>query len=94
MEGVTCACLNNPQPQVLQNLSKDDDDDDAMLKWAIQAANDRAIHALKQAGYDAEYLQATLQQGVAETDRPITQQNTLAQQQALANACGHGGPFM
>ena len=64
-----------------------------MLKWAIQAANDRAIHALKQAGYAAEYLQATFQHGNAETDRSITQPNTLAQQQALANARGHGGRF-
>jgi hypothetical protein len=46
---------------VLRNISKDDVDDDAMLMWAIQAANDRAIHALKQAGYAAEYLQASHQ---------------------------------
>jgi hypothetical protein len=90
-EGVTRACLDNPQ--VLRNISKDDVDDDAMLMWAIQAANDRAIHALKQAGYAAEYLQATLQQGDEESDRPITQPNTLARQQALANARGHGGRF-
>mgnify|MGYP006183824857 FL=1 len=64
-----------------------------MLMWAIQAANDRAIHALKQAGYAAEHLQATLQQKDAESDRPITQPNTLARQQALANARGHGGRF-
>ena len=57
----------------------------------IQAANDRAVHALKQADYAAEYLQATLQQGDAETDWPIMQPNTLAQKQALANARGHGG---
>jgi hypothetical protein len=90
-EGVTRAWLDNPQ--VLRNISKDDVNDDAMLMWAIQAANDRAIHALKQAGYAAEYLQATLQQGVAESDRPITQPNTLARQQAIANARGHGGRF-
>jgi hypothetical protein len=36
-----------------------------------------------------------LQQGRAaeETDRPITQPHTLARQQALANARGHGGRF-
>ena len=28
-----------------------------------------------------------------ESDRPITQPNTLARQQALANARGHGGRF-
>ena len=28
-----------------------------------------------------------------ETDRPITQPTTLSQQQALANAYGHGGCF-
>jgi hypothetical protein len=91
-EGVTRACLDNQQ--VLRNISKDDVDDDAMLMWAIQAANDRAIHALKQAGYAAEYLQATLQErNEEESDRSITQPNTLARQQALANACGHGGCF-
>jgi hypothetical protein len=90
-EGVTRACLDNPQ--VLRNISNDDGDDDSMLMWAIQAANDRAIHALKQAGYAAEYLQATLQRDADSADRPITQPNTLARQQALANARGHGGRF-
>ena len=91
-EGVTRACLDNQQ--VLRNISNDDVDDDAMLMWAIQAANDRAIHALKQAGYAAEYLQAILQErNEEESDRPITQPNTLARQQALANARGHGGRF-
>ena len=84
-EGVTRACLDNPQ--VLRNISKDDGDDDAMLMWAIQAANDRAIHALKQAGYAAEHLQATLQQGDAESDWPITQPNTLARPTAGARKC-------
>ena len=92
-EGVTRACLNNPQ--VLRIISNDGDDDITKLQWSIQAANDRAIYALKQAGYDADHLKATLQQGRAaeETDRPITQPNTLARQQALANARGHGGRF-
>ena len=36
-----------------------------------------------------------MQQGLpAETDRPITQPNTLAGQQALANAHGHEGRFL
>ena len=91
-EGITHACLNNPK--VLQNISNDGDDDITKLQWSIQAANDQAIYALKQAGYDADYLKATLQQGRAEeTDRPTTQPNTLARQQALANARGHGGHF-
>jgi len=92
-EGITHACLNNPQ--VLQNISDDGDDDTTKLKWSIQAAKDRAIYALKQAGYDADYLKATLQQGRAaeETDLPITQPNTLARQQALANSRGHGDRF-
>ena len=92
-EGITRACLNNPQ--VLRNISDDGNDDTTKRKWSIQAANDRAIYALKQAGYDADYLKATLQQGRAaeETDWPITQPNTLARQQALANARGHGGRF-
>ncbi len=79
---------------MLQNISNDGDDDITKLQWSIQAANDQAIYALKQAGYDADYLKATLQKGRAEeTDRPTTQPNTLAQQQALANAHGHGGRF-
>jgi len=92
-EGITRACLNNPH--VLRNISNDGDDDITKLQWSIQAANNRAIYALKQAGYDADYLKATLQQGRAaeETDQPITQPNTLARQQALANARGHGGRF-
>ena len=91
-EGITRACLNNPQ--VLQNISNDGDDDITKLQWSIQAANDRAVYALKQAGYDADYLKATLQHGrAAETDWPITQPNTLAGQQALTNARGHGGCF-
>ncbi len=92
-ERITCACLNNPQ--VLRNISNDGDDDITKLQRSIQAANDRAIYALKQAGYDADYLKATLQQGRAaeETDWPITQPNTLAPQQALTNARGYGGHF-
>ena len=79
---------------MLQNISNDGNDDITKLQWSIQAANGRAVYALKQAGYDADYLKATLQQGrAAETDRPITQPNTLARQQALANARGHGGRF-
>jgi len=91
-EGITRACLNNPQ--VLRNISNDGDDDITKLQWSIKAANDRAVYALKQAGYDADYLKATLQRGrAAETNWPITQPNTLAGQQVLANACGHGGHF-
>ena len=79
---------------MLQNISNDGDDDITKLQWSIQASNDRAIYALKQADYDADYLKATLQQGRdTETDWPITQPTTLAQQQALANARGHGGRF-
>ena len=43
-EGITRACLNNPQ--VLQNISNDGDDDITKLQWSIQAANDWAIYAL------------------------------------------------
>ena len=80
----------------MQNISNDGDEDDTIkLQWSIQAANNRAIYALKQAGYDADYLKATLPQGRAaeETDQPITQPNTLARQQALANARVYGGCF-
>ena len=47
-EGITRACLNNPQ--VLRKIIDDGDDDITKLQWSIQAANNQAIYVLKQAG--------------------------------------------
>ena len=86
-EGITRACLNNPQ--VLKLLGNDKDTN--QLHWSVQAANDLAIHALIQAGYDAQWLKATLEK--KEEERPITQSNTVKRQQALAGVHTHGGCF-
>ncbi len=72
-EGVTHACLDNPQ--VLR--SSDDGDDIQELHWSIQNANELAIHALTQGGYNAQWLKATLNKSDA-AERPITQPNTQA----------------
>ena len=63
------------------------------MYWAIQAANNIATLALERAGYDASLLKATFKEK-EEADQLITVPNTIAQQQALANARGHGGRFM
>jgi hypothetical protein len=76
---------------VLSASPTSDDDDIDQLHWSIQAANDIAIHALTQGGYDAQWLKATLEK--AEEERPITQPNTEERQQALADVHSHGGRF-
>ena len=55
-EGVTHACLNN----LLVLRSNDTSDDVAKLCWSIQNANELAVHALTQTGYDGQLLKATL----------------------------------
>ncbi len=86
-EGVTRACLDDVQ--VLKSLGDGDNID--QLHWSIQAANDIAIHALTQGGYDAQWLRATLVK--VEEERPITQPNMLERQQALAEVHSHSGRF-
>ena len=86
-EGITGACLNDAQ--VLKLLSDDDDTD--QLHWSIQAANDLAIHAETQGGYDAQWLKATLEK--KRVEQPITQTNTIKRQEVLADMHMHGGPF-
>ena len=70
-EGISHACLNHPQ--VLKSLGDDEDTD--QLHWSVQAANDLAIHALTKAGYDAQWLKATLDK--KEEEGSITQPNTV-----------------
>jgi hypothetical protein len=93
-QGVTRACLNSKQ---VMRLIGDggDDNDETLLRHSVQVANDNAIYALNQAGYDAQFLQATLiQKSGAEDERErITEPNTVARVRALAEAKGHGGRF-
>ena len=51
---ITWACLDNPQ--VLRDLGDDGDIDKAY--WTVQTANNIAIAALKQAGYNDNWLKA------------------------------------
>jgi hypothetical protein len=58
---------------------------------AVQTANDLTIFALLNAGYDAHFLQATLQK--KEVEELICVPNTAEQQERLATTRGHGGRF-
>ena len=53
-DGITRACLSNPQ--VLKEIGDNVDTD--RLYYAIQKANDLAVHSLNIAGYEAERLEA------------------------------------
>ena len=68
------------------------DEEDRMTRWSIQNANDLAIHALTQGGYDAQWLKAKLETK-EEEERSITQPNTVERQLVLANGHTHGGCF-
>jgi hypothetical protein len=86
---ITWACLDNPK--VLRDLGDDGNTDKAY--WAVQTANNIAIAALKQAGYDADWLKAKFKWSEKEDNHHVTQPNTLVRQQVLANAHIHGGRF-
>jgi hypothetical protein len=58
---------------------------------AVQTANNLAVFALSNAGYDAHFLQATLQK--KEVEESICVPNTAKQQERLATARGHCGRF-
>ena len=66
----------------------DGKDTDELYK-AIQTANDLAIHALTEVGYDAQWLQATLRK--KEVEELICVPNTATQQEQLVIARRHGG---
>ena len=95
-QGVTRACLLNKQ---VMRLIGDggEDNDETLLCYSLQVANDNAVYALTQAGYDAQYLQATLiRKTTAEEDSEritVTEPNTVERVRALAEAKGHGGRF-
>jgi hypothetical protein len=86
---ITRACLDDPK--FLRDLGDDGNTNKAY--WAVQTANNISIAALKQAGYDANWLKAEFKRSGEEAEHQVTQPNTLARQQALANVCTHGGRF-
>ena len=60
----------------------------------IQTANDLAVHALVQAGYDGELLRATIKKDKQhEAEKIITEPNTAACVAALVNVKAHGAQF-
>jgi hypothetical protein len=58
----------------------------------IQTANNNAVYALNQAGYNAQILQVTLIKKAEEEVR-IMEAHTVECQLAVANLKGHGGCF-
>ena len=76
--------------QVMRSIGDGDGESD-MLQHAVQTANNTAVYHLIQAGYDAQYLTATMIKKVRE--ERMTEPNTVACQLALAKAKGHGGCF-
>ncbi len=90
-QGVTCACLLNKQ--IMQSVGNGADNETIFLYYSIQTANNNAVYALNQVGYDAQFLQATLITTTEEEER-ITEAHTVECQLALTNAKGHGGHSM
>ena len=75
MDEVTRACLNDKR--VMKGIGDGEERDS--LYSAIQTANDLVIHALTLEGYDAQWLQVTLERkDVAEES--ICVPNTAARQ--------------
>jgi hypothetical protein len=84
---ITRACLNNPQ--VLTELGDDKDMD--LLYYAVQNANDIAVLSLHNAGYDAQWLTATLNK--KKEEETVCVPYSPSRVERLANARGHGGRF-
>ncbi len=88
---ITRNCLSDKQ--VLKFLGDEDNSD--KLYWLIQTAKNIATYALQEAGYDTDLLKATITKKEVEGDnKQMTVPNSIAGQQALVNARGHGGQFM
>ena len=93
-EGVTRACLSNKMAmRVIGDGSNDEDK--TLLRYLILVANDNAVYALTQVGYDATFLQATLinKTSAGEDAGRITEPYTVERVCALAEAKEHGGWF-
>ena len=86
-DGITRACLSNPQ--VLKEIGDNEDTD--RLYYAIQKANDLAVHALNIAGYEAERLEGRINK--KEVEETICVPIPADRLERLANARGHGGRF-
>ena len=85
---ITRACVNNPQ--VLKELGDDMDTD--RLYYAVQNANEISVLALHNAGYDAQWLTATLKKK-KEEEETVCVPYSPSKVELLAKACGHGGRF-
>jgi hypothetical protein len=86
-DGITRTCLNDPH--VMKEIG---DGKEMDVSYAsIQTANNLAIFALSMAGYNAHFLQATLEK--KEVKESVCVPNTAARQEWLATARGHGGQF-
>jgi len=84
---ITRACINNPQ--VLKELG--DDMDTNRLYYAVQNANHISVLALHNAGYDAQWLTATLKK--KKEEETVCVPYSPSKVELLAKACGHGGRF-
>jgi hypothetical protein len=72
---LTRACLNDPK---VRKSIGDGDDEYAQLLWTIQEANDYAVFALSEAGYDGSALQALLKAvPEAQTMTKVTEKRCL-----------------
>jgi hypothetical protein len=89
-DGITRACLNDPQ--VMVNIGDGLDEVDCR-NHAIQEANDLAVHALNSARYNGDFLKATLKKRDEMAEKVITKPNSMARVKALAEAKLHGGCF-
>ena len=89
-EGITRACLDDPQV----SMALGDDEDTDKEYAAIQTANDLAVQALSRAGYDSQWLQVQLDDNRQQEEvEYITQPHTIERQNTLAKARTHGGLF-
>jgi len=61
------------------------------LYYAVQNANDISVLALHNAGYDAQWLTATLKK--KKEEESVCVPYSPSKVDMLANACGHGGRF-
>ncbi len=90
-DGITRRCLEDKK---VKRLVADGDKEADELHPLIQIANDLAIHALMQAGYNGELLRATIKEDKqTEAEKIITEPNTAARVAALVNAKMHGARF-
>jgi len=77
-DGITQWCLKDKNKKVKRSVGDGDEEADK-LHPLIQTANDLAVHALVQAGYDGELLRAKIREDKHnEAEKSITEPNTAA----------------